>query len=77
MPSGLATFVPSRQQVLYRNRPHAFAKFADPEESLIDLLLPPIHLRHNASDPTPVTRNNECFASLHIIEELRKVNFCF
>jgi len=53
--------------LLYGDPTRTLAKLKDRGQSPINLLLTPIHLRHDPSDATPVTCNDERFAPFHII----------
>jgi hypothetical protein len=76
-PSELAPFIPGRQQFPYRDSTGALSQLKDRGESLVDFLLPPVNLRHNPRDATPMTRDNQRFAPLDIIQELGQVNLGF
>src|ERR1039457_6639031 len=76
-PSELAPFIPGRQQFLYRDSTGALTQLADRGDSLVDFLLTPVHLRHDPGDATPMTRNDQRFAPLHIIQELGQMNLGF
>jgi hypothetical protein len=46
-------------------------------KSFVDLLLVPVFIGYKPGDASPMTRDDECFASFHIVQKLWEVHFGF
>ena len=74
MPSGLASLIAGRQQLVNRNSAGTLAQLPDAREGFIDLFLMPAGFGHNPGDAAPVTGNNQRCAPLHFVQELGQMN---
>jgi hypothetical protein len=66
-----------REQLLNCDLAVSLPKSADARYRFIDLFLSPIHFGHDPGDGTAMTGDNERFATLYVIEQLRQMGFRF
>jgi len=76
-PSVLPTFFTFGQEFLNGDFAGSLSKLEDTRQCSIDFFLPSVHLRHDPGDGAAMAGDDQRFAPLHIIEQLRQMGFGF
>ena len=75
--SVFAPLVSGREQLLNRDPGVSLPQSADARYSFVDFFLSPFQLGHDPGDGAAMSGDDHRFASLHVIEQLRKMGFSF
>ena len=71
------TLMARRQQLCNRYPVDPPTKFAETQDRLVDFGLAELSLRYQASDRPPVPGDDNSFAALDLVEDLRQMRLCF
>jgi hypothetical protein len=65
------------EQLLNRDPGVSLPKSADVRYRFVDFFLSPIHLGHDSGNGAAMSGNDQRFAPLHVIQQLRQMGFGF
>src|SRR5258708_2309159 len=73
-PSAFAALIARRQELSHRNSLGPFSDLQDSCNSFVDLALPLVRFGHNPGDRAAVPSDDQSFAPLDLVEELRQMS---